>query len=84
MSTSFDFLGQTVVPGDVGNMLNRTMFTATLGTAAGWLDWTGGTRLDEIAPVDQLGWPFLTGISRHDGNVEAVPMSWGSVKALLY
>ncbi len=83
--------------------LNRTMFTATLGSAAGWVDWTGGTRLDDIAPADQLGWPFLTGISRHDGNVEAgydeqwdgkvepeepivevTPMSWGSVKALLY
>ena len=50
----------------IGNIstLNRTMFTATLGSAAGWVDWTGGTR--------------------HDGNVEAVPMSWGSVKALMY
>ncbi|RKX28342.1 MAG: hypothetical protein DRP71_17485 [Verrucomicrobia bacterium] len=56
----------------IGNLttLNRTMFTATLGSAAGWVDWTGGTRLDDIAPVDQLGWPFLTGISARDTNVE--------------
>ncbi len=50
--------------------LNRTMYTATLGSAAGWVDWTGGTRLDDIAPVDQLGWPFLTGISARVDNVE--------------
>ena len=98
----FDFLGQTVVPGNVGGILviyedngtaadyanpatfsdgtailigdittlNRTMFSLTLGSAAGWVDWTGGTRLDDIAPADQLGWPFLTGISARDSNVE--------------
>jgi len=50
--------------------LNRTMYTTTLGAAAGWVDWTGGARLDDIAPVDQLGWPFLVGISARDTNVE--------------
>lgn len=94
--------GTAILIGTIST-LNRTMFTATLGSAAGWVDWTGGTRLDDIAPADQLGWPFLTGISRHDGNVETgydeqwdgkvepeepivevIPMSWGSVKALLY
>jgi hypothetical protein len=43
--------------------LNRTMFTPTLGSASGTVNWNGGTRLDDIAPVDQLGWPFLSGIS---------------------
>jgi hypothetical protein len=51
--------------------LNRTMFTATLGSASGWVDWVGGTRLDDIAPVDQLGWPLLSGISARAENVEA-------------
>jgi len=62
--------GTAILSGTI-TTLNRTMFTATLGSAAGLVNWTGGTRLDDIAPVDQLGWPFLTGISRHDGNVEA-------------
>ena len=62
--------------------LNRTMFTATLGTASGDVDWTGGTRLGDIAPQDQTGWPFFSGINalasqvvdgydeRWDGKVE--------------
>ena len=61
--------GEAILMGTIST-LNRTMFTATLGSAAGWVDWTGGTRLDDIAPVDQLGWPFLTGISARDTNVE--------------
>lgn len=44
--------------------LQHAMLTATLGTASGYVDWTGGTRLDELAPAAQAGWPFLTGVSR--------------------
>jgi len=61
--------GTAILIGDLST-LNRKMFTATLGSAAGWVDWIGGSRLDDIAPVDQLGWPFLTGISARDTNVE--------------
>ena len=61
--------GTAILVGNLG-ALTRTMFTATLGTATGWVDWTGGTRLDDIAPDDQLGWPFLTGISARAENVE--------------
>jgi len=43
--------------------LDRTMFTANLGTAAGLVDWLAGTRIGEIAPADRLSWAFLTGIS---------------------
>ena len=50
--------------------LTRTMFTATLGTASGFVDWTGGTRLNDLAPEDQAGWPFLTGISRRSTDIE--------------
>ncbi len=50
--------------------LNRTMFTPTLGSASGNVDWNGGSRLDDIAPVDQLGWPFLSGISARATVVE--------------
>ena len=41
----------------------RTMFTASLGSGSGNVDWTGGTRLGEIAPADQAGWAFLVSIS---------------------
>ncbi len=62
--------------------LDRTMFTATLGSAIGEVDWTGGTRVGDIAPQDQTGWPFFSGINalasqvvdgydeRWDGKVE--------------
>ena len=53
------------------NTLNRTMYTPSLGSASGTVDWNGGSNLDDIAPVDQLGWPFLSGISSRVDNVEA-------------
>ena len=62
--------GTAILIGTV-TTLNRKMFTATLGSASGWVDWVGGTRLNDIAPEDQSGWPFLTGISRVASNVEA-------------
>jgi hypothetical protein len=61
--------GTAILIGTI-NQLNRTMFTPTLGSAAGTVDWNGGSRLDDIAPVDQLGWPFLTGISARAEVVE--------------
>jgi hypothetical protein len=61
--------GTAILVGNI-TVLSRTMFTATLGSAAGTMDWTGGTRLDDIAPVDQFGWAFLTGINASASNVE--------------
>jgi hypothetical protein len=45
--------------------LSRTIFFPVSGTgsASGLIDWTGGTRLGEIAPADQVGWAFVSGIS---------------------
>lgn len=43
--------------------LNRRMLTSTLGAGNGVVDWTGGTRLGELAPADQLGWTFVVNIS---------------------
>lgn len=43
--------------------LNRTMFTGTIGSLSGLVDWTGGTRIDDIAPADRLAWAFLSGIN---------------------
>lgn len=57
------FTDGTVILAGVVLSLDRTMFTANLGTAAGLVDWLGGTRIGEIAPADRLSWAFLTGIS---------------------
>ncbi len=43
--------------------LGRTMFTSSMGSVSGSVDWSGGSRIDEIAPADRLGWSFLSGIS---------------------
>ncbi len=51
--------------------LTRTMFTTTLGTVSGNLDWNGGTRVIEIAPADQLNWAFLSGINARPESVES-------------
>jgi hypothetical protein len=61
--------GTAILIGTVTS-LDRTMFTATLGSAAGMVDWNGGTNIDDIAPEDQLGWPILTGISRQAHHIE--------------
>jgi hypothetical protein len=34
------------------------------------VDWTGGSMLNDLAPADQSGWPFLTAISRSASFVE--------------
>lgn len=76
----------------------RTMFTSTLGSGAGSVDWTGGTRVGDLAPAAQLGWSFLVTISTRstvtvpgydenwDGKVEplepVVPNSESSVSEL--
>jgi len=61
--------GTAILSGTITH-LERTMFTSTLGTVTGSLDWTGGTRVDEIAPQDQVGWAFLSGINARETSVE--------------
>ena len=61
--------GTAILTGDV-TLLTRQMFTATIGTVSGNVDWTGGTEVNEFAPADQLGWTFLSGISARSENTE--------------
>lgn len=73
--------GVIVLSGSL-SAFQRTMFTATLGSGAGAVDWTGGSLLDLLAPADRTGWPLLTSVSsaatqvqpgyaeRWDGKVE--------------
>ncbi len=51
--------------------LNRTMFPTGIGSLAGSVDWTGGSRLNDIAPDDQADWAFLSGIN--SGITSALP-----------
>jgi hypothetical protein len=54
--------GVAIMSGDLVS-LGRTMFTATMGSVSGSVDWDGGSRVGEIAPADRLGWSFLSGVS---------------------
>ncbi len=57
--------------------LNRILFTSTLGSVLGSVDWTGGTRLDDIAPWDQDSWAFLSGLTnRADSVVAGFDEAW--------
>lgn len=61
--------GTAILSGNV-TLLTRQMFTSTIGTVSGNVDWTGGTELNEFAPADQLGWSFLSGINARSTNTE--------------
>jgi hypothetical protein len=53
-----------VLSGTIINLTRTIMFPISgTGSASGTLDWTGGSLLNEMAPVDQIGWSFLSGIS---------------------
>ncbi len=51
--------------------LQRTMFTSTLGSAVGNVDWTGGSRIGDLSPGDRLNWPFLVSVSRAPSMVQS-------------
>jgi hypothetical protein len=56
--------GAVVLSGTIINLTRTIMFPISgTGSASGTLDWTGGSLLNEMAPVDQIGWSFLSGIS---------------------
>lgn len=55
--------GTAILTGPLASF-QRTMFTTTLGSGAGLVDWSGGTLLGLLAPADRIGWPFLTAVSR--------------------
>ncbi len=59
--------GTAILTGTI-TTLSRTMFTSTLGTVTGTVDWNGGTRLNDVAPADQLNWAFLSGINAREEN----------------
>jgi hypothetical protein len=64
------FMDGTPILSGMVTTLMHTMFFPTVGSASGMVNWTGGTRLNEIAPEDQVDWPILTSISRSSFYVE--------------
>lgn len=56
--------GTAILVGTV-TTLQRTIFfvSSGVGSANGNVDWTGGSRIDEIHPSDRLGWFYGGGIS---------------------
>jgi len=56
----------------LGNLKNFSQFLppAGPGSVSGLVDWTGGSRLDDIAPGDQSDWAFLSGSSPDSGLLE--------------
>ena len=76
-------------------IFNRIMFSSSSGSGNGTVDWTGGTRLGEFAPADQLNWTFVGAISNRssvtqpgydenwDGKVEPIePVVSGESKSV--
>jgi hypothetical protein len=64
------FTDGTVLLSGVVPMLQRTMFTSSLGSAYGAANLTGGTRLDEIGVIDRLDWSIVAGINAMPSFVE--------------
>lgn len=55
--------GTAILSGTVQNLTRAITFPLSgAGNASGTVDWTGGSQINEIAPADQLGWNFVTGI----------------------
>ncbi len=56
----------------VGNFTSLSHFVPPVGpgSASGTVDWVGGTRLNDMAPEDQLGWSFFSATNPNSGLLE--------------
>lgn len=61
--------GTALLSGDVTTFV-WSMFFTDIASGLGDVNWTGGTRIDDIAPPDRLGWPMVVSISTRATNVE--------------
>ncbi len=61
--------GTAVLVGDLVSF-SRTMFTSTLGSGTGVVNWTGGSRIDDLHPSDRDNWSFLVSVSRSPSLLE--------------
>jgi hypothetical protein len=89
--------GTQILAGNFDGPLVRNQFTTNLGNFTGKVDFTGGSRLGDLATLQD--WPFAGGWSRTvqgipagyhenwDGKIDLAavavePKTWGSVKGL--
>ncbi len=61
------FADGTPVLEGVVTSLSRTMFTATLGSVQGSVDWTGGASFADLAPLDASDWHIFSGVNARAG-----------------
>jgi hypothetical protein len=57
--------GTAILTGSIPS-LSRSVLIGAIGTVSGTVDWTGGTRLNEFAPADQVGWSILSGTNSNN------------------
>ena len=55
------FTDGTAILVGVVTLANRAVLIGTIGTVNGSVDWTGGTRIGDIAPDDRNNWALLSG-----------------------
>lgn len=64
------FSDGTAILAGVVTTMERTLFTSSLGSLSGSLDWTGGSRLGELPPGSATDWVLLSTVSRSPVLVE--------------
>lgn len=61
--------GAAILSGVVTSF-NHSMLIGSIGSGSGYVDWTGGSRLNDLSVEDRTGWPLLTSVSRNAAYVE--------------
>lgn len=54
------FADGTAILSGVVTEFQHAVLIGSIGSGSGLVDWTGGSRLDDLAPADRIGWPLLT------------------------
>jgi hypothetical protein len=60
------FSDGTAILSGVIPTLASSLLIGTIGTVSGSVDWTGGSRLGELAPADRLNWAILSGTNTNN------------------
>lgn len=69
-ATPASFVDGTAILSGTVTTFQHTMLIGTIGNGQGQVDWSAGTRLNELAPEDQTGWPLLTSVNQSASYVE--------------
>ena len=61
--------GTAILSGTVTSF-EHSVLLGSIGNGMGFVDWTGGSRLNDLAPADQQNWPLLTATNSGAAYVE--------------